>query len=162
MSEHGWLDGNLVISREVIAEIDAHARAEYPNESCGFLTGPAADPSRVDRAIRAHNLADKYHRADPQTFPRTARTFFIIDPRLIQRTFEEGARSGQPVKVIYHSHCDVGAYFSSEDRAAAAPEGVLSYPVVYLVTSVREGVVDERKLFTYRDGDWIEGQLRIE
>lgn len=161
-TEHPWLEGDLVIAREVLADLDAHAAAEYPNESCGFLTGPAADARRVDRGVRAANLADKYHRADPETFPRTAKTFFIIDPRLIYTTFEQGAKAGQPVKVIYHSHCDVGAYFSSEDQAAAAPDGVLSYPVAFLVTSVRDGVVDDHKLFTYRDGAWLEAPFRVE
>jgi proteasome lid subunit RPN8/RPN11 len=161
-SKHPWLEGDLVISREVLAEVDAHAVAEYPNESCGFLTGPASQPKRVDRALRARNMADRYHQADPETFPRTAKTFYIIDARVIYTTFEQGEASGQPVKVIYHSHTDVGAYFSREDQAAAAPDGVLSYPVTYLVTSVRDGVVDDHKLFTYRDGAWVETPFRVE
>jgi proteasome lid subunit RPN8/RPN11 len=160
MNEHPWLDGDVEITRDVLAELDAHAVAEYPNESCGFLTGPADAPARVDRALRAANLADKYHRVDPATFPRTARTFYMIDARLIVQSFEQGARAGQPVKAIYHSHCDVGAYFSAEDQAGAAPDGALAYPVVYVVTSVRDGVVDDRKVFTLRDGRWAEGTIR--
>src|SRR6266545_3286493 len=74
-ASYPWLDGDLVIARSVLADIDAHALQEYPNESCGFLTGPATDPKRVDRALRTVNLADKYHKADPETFPRTAQTF---------------------------------------------------------------------------------------
>jgi proteasome lid subunit RPN8/RPN11 len=161
MSKYPWLHGHLVIRRDVLAEVDAHAVAEYPNEACGFLTGPAADPSRVDRAVRAVNLADKYHALDPEAFPRTARTFYLIDGRLIMKSFEEGEANGQPVKVIYHSHCEVGAYFSAEDQAGAAPEGVLSYPVTYLVVSVRGGVVDDHKLFTFRDGAWIEMPFHV-
>src|SRR5438105_12784624 len=153
--QHPWLEGNLVIAPGVLADVDAHAVQEYPNESCGFLLGPASDPRRVDRGVRAANMADRYHAADPATFPRTAKTFFIIDARLIYTTFEKGEAAGVPVKVIYHSHCDVGAYFSSEDQAAAAPDGVLSYPVTYLVTSVRNGVVDDHKLFTFRAGQWV-------
>ena len=85
------------------------------------------------------------------------REFYLIDARLIQRTFEGGETSGRPVKVIYHSHCDCGAYFSREDQAGASPDGVPSYPVTYLVTSVREGgVVDDHKLFTFSAGAWVE------
>jgi proteasome lid subunit RPN8/RPN11 len=157
-----WLEGGLAIGRDVLAEIDAHAVGEYPNEACGFLTGPADAPKRVDRALRAANLADKYHAVDPDTFPRTARTFYIIDARLIQKTFDEGERGGRPVKVIYHSHADVGAYFSAEDQAAAAPDGVLSYPVAFLVVSVRNGVVDDHKLFTLRAGAWVDAGFRVE
>lgn len=151
-----WLSSPITIDRAVLDEVDAHAVAEYPNESCGFLTGPSADGARVDRVIRAVNLADKYHKADPETFPRTAREYYTIDARVIQRTFEAGERDGQPVKLIYHSHCDCGAYFSQTDQDAAAPEGQLAYPVAWLVTSVIEGTVRDRKAFTFRDGAWHE------
>jgi proteasome lid subunit RPN8/RPN11 len=161
MDQHPWLSGDLVITREVLAELDAHALAEYPNESCGFLTGPAADPKRVDRALRTPNLADRYHQADPATFPRTAHTFFIIDARHSALAFERGARDGQPVKVIYHSHCDAGAYFSAEDQAAASPDGTLAYPATYLVTSVSDGKVADRKLFAYQNNSWVEVPFRL-
>ena len=155
-NEHPWLEGGITITREVLAELSAHAIAEYPNEACGMLMGPAHEPKTVDRCLRQVNQADRYHKADPETFPRTARTFFIIDARAIYQNFERGERDGQPVKVIYHSHCDVGAYFSSEDQAASAPDGVLSYPVLYLVTSVRDRVVDDHKLFTFQNGKWLD------
>ena len=161
MSEQAWLAGHLVISKDVLADVDAHAIQEYPNESCGLLIGPAADALRVDTGVRAANMADKYHRADPETFPRTAKTFFIIDARLIYKTFEAGEKTGNPVKVIYHSHCDVGAYFSAEDQAAASPDGMPSYPVTYLVTSVRQGVVDDHKLFVFDAGKWVEAPFAV-
>lgn len=151
-----WLEAPLSISRSVLAAVDEHAIAEYPNESCGFLTGPASSALFVDKAVRAVNLADKYHKADPETFPRTAREYYTIDARVIQRTFDEGERAGQPVKLIYHSHCDCGAYFSQTDQDAAAPDGQLAYPVAWLVTSVVDGVVKDRKVFTLRDGAWSE------
>lgn len=155
--ETPWQTGDLTIARAVLDDVDAHARECYPDESCGFLLGPAAERGVVSEGRRAVNLANKYHAVDPDTFPRTAREFYMIDARVIQRTFEQGAASGQPVKVIYHSHCDCGAYFSKEDQAGAAPDGVLSYPVTYLVTSVREGgVVDDHKLFAFVDGAWVE------
>jgi proteasome lid subunit RPN8/RPN11 len=153
---HPWLSEPLVIDRAVIEAVDAHSIAEYPNESCGFLTGPASEPTSIDRVIRAVNLADKYHKADPETFPRTAREYYTIDARVIQRTFEQGERDAQPVKVIYHSHCDCGAYFSQTDQDAAAPDGQLAYPVAWLVTAVTDKKVTDRKLFTLVDGAWVE------
>ncbi len=153
---HRWLSEPLVIDRAVIDAVDAHAVADYPNESCGFLTGPASEPATIDRVIRAVNLADKYHKADPETFPRTAREYYTIDARVIQRTFEQGEREAQPVKVIYHSHCDCGAYFSQTDQDAAAPDGQLAYPVAWLVTAVTDSKVTDRKLFAFVDGAWIE------
>ncbi len=151
-----WLHTPLEISKSILDTLDAQALREYPSESCGFLTGPAESVAVVDRIIEAINLADKYHKVDPETFPRTSREYYTIDARLIDRTFREGSTAGQPVKIIYHSHCDCGAYFSQTDQDAAAPDGQLAYPVNYLVTSVMAGKIADRKLFTFRDGAWVE------
>ncbi len=156
MTHAPWLQLPLEIDRAVLEHTDAHAIREYPNECCGFLTGPREHAALVDRAIAAVNLADKYHRADPETFPRTAREYYTIDARVIQRTFEQGEHDGQPVKLIYHSHCDCGAYFSQTDQDAAAPDGTLAYPVAFLVTSVLEGRVADRKVFTLGPSGWTE------
>lgn len=156
MSDHPWLSSALVIDRAVLDDIDAHAVAEYPNECCGFLIGPEEEAARVDQALRAVNLADKYHKLDPETFPRTAREYYTIDARVIQRTFEQGAKARRPVKLIYHSHCDCGAYFSQTDQEAAAPDGQLAYPVAFLVTSVVDRKVVDRKVFSLRQGQWVE------
>ncbi len=60
---------------------------------------------------------------------------------------EDGAR---PVKVLFHSHLDVGAYFSETDAAAATMGGDHpTYDLFYLVTSVRSGEVDDHKLFAW-------------
>jgi hypothetical protein len=54
------------------------------------------------------------------------------------------------VKVLYHSHLDVGAYFSETDALAATAGGPEpTYDLAYLVTSVRDGVVDDHKLFVW-------------
>ena len=55
------------------------------------------------------------------------------------------------MRVLYHSHLDVGAYFSETDAAAATMGGDKpSYDgLFYLVTSVRKGVVDDHKLFAW-------------
>ncbi len=162
-----WLLGDLVLSREVIDALDAHALAEYPDESCGLLTGPATDPRRVDRARAFKNLADLYHQRFPEDFPRTAREFYKLNEKQFADAVDEGGRTGQPVKVIYHSHCDVrrqgGAYFSDEDkRVATEDDGTpRTANVVYLVTNVREGVVDDHKLFVFRGGDWVESPLTV-
>jgi proteasome lid subunit RPN8/RPN11 len=155
-NKHPWLSIPLSLSRAVLDAVDRHALREYPNESCGFLTGSATDAGKVDRAIEAINLADKYHKVDPETFPRTAREYYTIDARVIERTFREGEEAAQPVKVIYHSHCDCGAYFSQTDQDAAAPDGQLAYPVTYLVTSVMDGKIADHRLYSFVDGRWTD------
>ena len=69
------------------------------------------------------NRANKLHRLDPETYPRTGRMYFDIDPMKFERAIEQGEASGEPVKVLYHSHLDVGAYFSATDAAAAKMGG---------------------------------------
>lgn len=152
-----WLLGDLVIPQDVLDDVDAHAREAYPGESCGLLSGPAGDPRAITSGRRMPNLADRYHQLDPETYPRTSKNAYVIDGMAMQRALDDGDAGGVPVKVIYHSHCDCGAYFSKEDQLVAAPEGEPLLPVVYLVTSVRAGdVVDDHKLFAFKDGEWVE------
>src|SRR5207244_3395356 len=69
------------------------------------------------------NAYDRYHAKDPLQFPRTSRTAYRFDPRDWLRVTEEADARGEQVSCIFHSHGDVGAYFSAEDTAMAAPDG---------------------------------------
>jgi proteasome lid subunit RPN8/RPN11 len=147
-----WIAGDLQIAKEVMDEIEQHALECYPSESCGFVFGPAAEPSLLDALQREENEADKYHALDPVTFPRTSNTYFKINELRAARTFEQGQAEGRPVKVIYHSHCDAGAYFSEEDAATFANDGQLMWPCAYIVVSVMQGKVAERRLWVHEPG----------
>jgi len=147
-----WTRGSLRIDRELLAGIEAHAVEEYPSECCGFAAGPAADIALLDEVTREENEADKYHRLDPERFPRTSKMYFKINELRAARSFEAGEKAGRPIKVIYHSHCDAGAYFSKEDAATFAIEGQLMWPCAFLVVSVVEGAVVDRKLWVHRPG----------
>lgn len=147
-----WTRGPIRITRAALDDIEAHAAQEYPSESCGFIAGPSDDTPFVDTVTREVNEADKYHRLDPERFPRTSKMYFKINELRAARSFEAGAESGQPIKVIYHSHCDAGAYFSEEDAATFASDGQLMWPCAFLVISVVEGEVRDRKLWVHRPG----------
>jgi len=147
--ERPWVSGNLVIARQVLDEIHAHALEGYPSESCGFASGPAGDPLRVDASVRQENEADKFHELDPATFPRTSRTYFKINELRAAKAFDGGDASGQPIKVIYHSHCDAGAYFSKEDSSTFASEGMLMWPCAFVVVSVMQGKIADTKLWVH-------------
>lgn len=147
-----WTRGALRITRAALDDIEAHARAEYPSECCGLVAGPADDVALADTPTREVNEADKYHRLDPETFPRTSRTYFKINELRAARSFDAGAAAGHPVKIIYHSHCDAGAYFSQEDAATFASAGQLMWPCAFLVVSVIGGEVKDRKLWVHRPG----------
>jgi hypothetical protein len=69
------------------------------------------------------------------------------------------------VKVLYHSHLDVGAYFSPTDaEVAKMGQDEPPWDLAYLVTSVRGGEVDDRKLFVWdpaRRG-FVESRLEVD
>ena len=147
-----WIAGELVIAARVLADIHAHALECYPSECCGFGSGPSAEPRLVDRGVRQENEADRYHKLDPATFPRTSTTYFKMNEMRAARAFEGGEREGQPIKVIYHSHCDAGAYFSAEDTATFAANGQLMWDCAFIVVSVIEGKVADTKLWVHVPG----------
>jgi proteasome lid subunit RPN8/RPN11 len=161
--ERPWIEGGLVIAQAVLDDIHAHALECYPSESCGWASGPAPDALLVDRGARQVNEADKYHALDPVTFPRTSRMYFKINEMRAARAFDDGDREGQPIKVIYHSHCDAGAYFSKEDAATFASDGLLMWPCAFLVVSVVQSKVVDTKLWVHVPGsnDFRESKFSV-
>ena len=161
--ERPWIGGDLSVPRSVLDELHRHAVECYPNECCGFVSGPAAEPLQLTAAVREVNEADKYHALDPVTFPRTARSYFKINELRATRAFEQGEKSGQPIKVIYHSHCDAGAYFSSEDAATFASDNTLMWPCAFVVVSVLDGKIADTKLWVHQPGtnEFRESKLHI-
>lgn len=159
------------MTRLALAAVEEDARAGYlrDEEACGYLCGPAAEPLLVDEQVRMENTASKLHAIDPERYFRTARSFFDFNGKRFADAVERGAKAGRPVKVLYHSHLDAGAYFSPTDAAMMsggeppAEEGGPitmgpgpAFPLAFLVTSVRGGeagpVVDDHRLFVW-DGE---------
>ena len=165
--KHPWVNGDLVAPRSVIDRVDEEARRAYTRdeESCGFLVGPAADGRRVDGIVPMVNRANALHRLDPEAYPRTGRTYFDIDSMKFEGAIRRGEGEGRPVKVLYHSHLDVGAYFSPTDaEVAKMGQGEPPWDLAYLVTSVRSGEVDDRKLFVWdvHRREFVETRLEVE
>lgn len=161
--EHPWIVGDLEIRASVLDELRAEALTRYPSEACGFVLGPAGEPALLDEAILEVNEADKYHRLDPEIFPRTSETYFKLNEMRAARRFQEGEASGRPVKVIFHSHCDAGAYFSEEDAYTFASEGQLTWPCAFIVVSVMKGEIAGEKLWVHVPGTngFRESSLRV-
>jgi proteasome lid subunit RPN8/RPN11 len=94
----------MTIPREVIADVEAHARDTAPEECCGLLLGTA---DRIDASVRARNIADDRQRR------------FLIDPRDHFAAVRRGRTLGLDVVGAYHSHPASPAIPSDTDRAEA-------------------------------------------
>lgn len=144
-----------VVSAQILTEIYAHARSTYPEECCGFLIGPQ-ESAVVDEVRGCVNEQNRYHALDPERFPRTAREAYYLGGKDL-RFLLESIGGSRPVKVIYHSHPDVGAYFSAEDTRAALgrePDATAEplYPVDHIVIDAQADHIAGAKLFRWHAG----------
>jgi proteasome lid subunit RPN8/RPN11 len=136
------------IPASALTEIYAHAREGYPEEVCGFIL-------QGGQVRRCENHQNKLHARDPETFPRTAAMAYTLGFADL-RFMEDSFKTERPVRMIYHSHVEVGAYFSAEDERAATWEGELIHPVDYLVVDVKSDGVHGAKLFRFKEGQFLE------
>jgi adenylyltransferase/sulfurtransferase len=136
------------LPRAALEDIYAHAREGYPEEVCGFVVAGG-------EVRRCENQQNKMHALDPESYPRTAKTAYFLGFKDL-KFLDQSLESERPVRIIYHSHVDVGAYFSDEDVRAAAPEGEPLFPVEYLVVDVRSDGVREARLFRFEGGRFLE------
>jgi len=125
----------------------------YPEEGCGLVV--SRDEGDDIDVRPCENLADRYHELDPDEYPWTAEEFYVIDPM----EFVRAERQGESIEIVFHSHPDVGDYFSDADvDAATLPRDTddelleEAHPGVrWLVISVRDGTADRASLFEFDD-----------
>jgi [CysO sulfur-carrier protein]-S-L-cysteine hydrolase len=124
----------LAISRGLLDQVIAHARADHPDEACGVIAGPAGS-DRPERFIAMANAERS------PTFYR----FDSMEQLAVWREMDD--RDEEPV-VIYHSHTATEAYPSRTDISYASEPGAH-----YLLVSTREP--DETQVRSYRiiDGE---------
>jgi proteasome lid subunit RPN8/RPN11 len=140
----------VAIPSDVLAAIYAHALAAFPDECCGYLVG--ASPHAVDAQVACRNAQiDGGHPLAPE---RGADTGFVIAGDELLR-FARSFDGARPARVVYHSHTNGRAYFSTVDRQMAAGP---AYPVQHIVVGVAAGVVSEAAQFAWSAaaGDYVE------
>jgi len=152
---------------DVMAE---HARAAYPEECCGLVTSKTTTPLALTAAFPCANLQNKYHALDPEEFPRDATNAYLLDPRELAKLEEKAEAVGERVAGNFHSHPEVGAYFSAEDKKVALMGG--DEPAfgdfLHLVIDARKGeggavVVPVAKAFVWDASakDFVEAKLEV-
>lgn len=143
------MSGEVAVAPAVLDAVYRHARDTYPEECCGFLLGPRDSPeNRCDEAQRCENRQNVLHAEDPVRNPRTARTAYQLGAKDLL-LLGKSLRGERPVKVVYHSHIDAGAYFSAEDQRAATLDGEPAYPVAYLVIDAQVDRIGGARLFSF-------------
>jgi proteasome lid subunit RPN8/RPN11 len=148
----------IAIPAELLEAIYAHATAAFPDECCGYLIGRS--PEAVDGVVACHNAqADGEHPVAPA---RGADTGFVITGRELFQ-FAKSFDGDRPARIVYHSHTNGRAYFSTVDREVAAGP---AYPVQHVVIGVALGAAFDARLpaitevgqfaWSAADGDYVE------
>ncbi len=151
-------------TRDVIAAVTEHVVQEYPSEACGWIIQSCTEELRYHPA---DNLQDKYHKVDPETFPRTSKDAFLMDALNLTRNIEQAEKQGGNLYCIVHSHIEVGAYFSEEDikQMTEPSQEKTIYPAqCYLVANVNQHKqVDEYALFyfTNEKKTFLQAEIKI-
>ncbi|APU13316.1 MULTISPECIES: Mov34/MPN/PAD-1 family protein [Actinoalloteichus] len=128
----------LVIRRDLVDAMVAHARRDHPDEACGVIVGPAGSD-------RPERLVEMVNAERSPTFYRFDSTEHFQVWRAMDQADEE------PV-VIYHSHTATEAYPSRTDVSyAGEPEAH------YVLVSTRHP--EEHELRSYRI---VDGQITEE
>jgi proteasome lid subunit RPN8/RPN11 len=135
----------LVIRRDLVDAIVAHARADHPDEACGVVAGPS--PDLPERFVPMVNAA-------------RSPTFYEFDSSDLLRLYRDMDDRDEVPAVIYHSHTATEAYPSRTDVSYASEPEAHYVLVSTRQTGLEEGPVEFR---SYRivDGEISEEDVDI-
>ena len=129
------------LERQYYEAMVAHARGQYPNESCGLVAGQGG------KAVQLYQTTN----VDPNPQVR-----YQIDPKELLETFRELDRLGWGVLGIFQSHPHTQAYPSATDIS-------LSFysDAIYFIMSLRDFDQPELRAFRIVDGQIDEEAIEI-
>jgi len=149
------------LSPEAIQAAVEHGEMTYPQEGCGLFFGHI-EGRVIDLFVPCRNIQDDLHRLDPHRYPRDGSNAYAMDDREIQ-SLEKRFANRHKLAGIFHTHNDVGVYFSKEDRAMACPWGEPLFPDrFYLILGIDQGRIKAGSIFTWdmKKSDFLEHKLR--
>ncbi|HEY3906097.1 MAG TPA: M67 family metallopeptidase [Streptosporangiaceae bacterium] len=132
----------LKISRALLDQVVAHARADHPDEACGVIAGPVGS-GVPERFIAMTNAARS------PTFYQ----FDSMEQLAVWREMDD--RDEEPV-VIYHSHTATQAYPSRTDISYAGEPDAH-----YLLVSTADQDTEEIRSFRIADGEVTEEEVQV-
>ena len=141
-----------MIPQKLLLECFTHCQESYPEEACGFICGFPGEKGNFTSVHRMENILNRLHEEDPVQYPRNAREGYVIDPLRQLKLERKLNECGEVIRIIYHSHPDVGAYFSEKDQEEALWDGRPRYPgVIYLVCGISQGKFDGAVMVEYNN-----------
>lgn len=136
----------LKISKALVDQMVAHARADHPDEACGVIAGPAN--------------SDQPQRFIPMTNAARSPTFYEFDSADLLALYKDmDAKNEDPV-VIYHSHTATEAYPSRTDISYAS-EPFAHYVLISTREMGNEDGPYELRSFRIVDGVVTEEEIDI-
>jgi proteasome lid subunit RPN8/RPN11 len=132
----------LVIRRDLVDAMVAHARRDHPDEACGVLAGPYGS-DRPERFIEMENA-------------ERSPTFYRFDAAEQLKVWREMDSNDEVPVVVYHSHTATEAYPSRTDISfAGEPEAH------YVLVSTRDPIEHELRSYRIVDGVVTEEPVKI-
>ncbi|PXW33407.1 UNVERIFIED_CONTAM: proteasome lid subunit RPN8/RPN11 [Williamsia faeni] len=132
----------LTISRSLVDQMVAHARADHPDEACGVIAGPEGS-DRPERFIAMVNA-------------ERSPTFYRFDSVEQLKVWREMDRGDEEPVVIYHSHTATEAYPSRTDVSFASEPNAH-----YVLISTRDPETEEIRSYRIVDGEITEEPIDI-
>ena len=132
----------LVIRRDLVEAMVAHARADHPDEACGIIAGPEGS-DRPERLIAMLNA-------------ERSPTFYRFDSGEQLKVWRGLDDAGDAPVVIYHSHTATEAYPSRTDVSYASEPDAH-----YVLISTRTPGQDEVRSYRIVDGVVTEEPVEI-
>ncbi len=110
----------LVISRELLEQINAHVENAYPGEGAGFLLGVEGEVTEIFALPNAREEEARHNR-------------FLLTPEDYMKAEMKAMKLGMDLIGVFHSHPDCPNVPSEYDREWAQPF------FSYIITRVDEG-----------------------
>lgn len=130
----------LILTREQAAQVEAHARSEYPREACGLGGGRNGKVENVYPLPNAERSATRY----------------LADPEAQLQAMLEIEDRGREIVAIYHSHPSSPPTPSDTDLEMA------SYPeALYLIISLVERQRPALRAFHIHEGKSREVEVYV-
>jgi len=132
----------LVIRRDLVEAMVAHARADHPDEACGVIAGPEGS-DRPERFIAMANA-------------ERSPTFYRFDSGEQLKVWRSMEDADEVPVVIYHSHTATEAYPSRTDTSLASEPDAH-----YVLVSTRDPHEHELRSYRIIDGVVTEEPIDI-